>query len=136
MNTRERDSATNEPISAHRLHSLTPAQVLTIDRALTSLGPFGEVRIVKAKGRVRFIEPQINEATRTVPLKLEVPNRDGRLRAQLFELGVVSEERIAENGSWMLHVDMPRDTAERLARLPGAEGETVRRQLLEARDRA
>jgi hypothetical protein len=47
---------TNDPISAHRLHSLTPAQVLTIDRALTSLGPFGEVRIVKAKGRVRFIE--------------------------------------------------------------------------------
>ena len=67
---------------------------------------------------------------------IELQGRDGRLRAQLFELGVVSEERIAENGSWMLHVDMPRDTAERLARLPGAEGETVRRQLLEARDRA
>jgi len=35
-------------------------------------------------GRVRFIEPQINEATRTVPLKLEVPNRDGRLRAGMY----------------------------------------------------
>jgi hypothetical protein len=56
MNTRERDSAINDPISAHRLHSLTPAQVLAIDRALTALGPFGEVRIVKARGRVRFIE--------------------------------------------------------------------------------
>jgi GTP-binding protein HflX len=67
---------------------------------------------------------------------IELQGRDGRLRAQLFELGVVSEERIAENGSWILHVDMPRDTAERLARLPGAEGETVRRQLLEAPERA
>jgi Cu(I)/Ag(I) efflux system membrane fusion protein/cobalt-zinc-cadmium efflux system membrane fusion protein len=36
------------------------------------------------KGRVRFIEPQINEATRTVPLKLEVPNRGGRLRAGMY----------------------------------------------------
>jgi Cu(I)/Ag(I) efflux system membrane fusion protein len=35
-------------------------------------------------GRVRFIEPQINEATRTVPLKLEIPNRGGRLRAGMY----------------------------------------------------
>ncbi len=35
-------------------------------------------------GRVRFIEPQISEETRTVPLKLEVPNRDGRLRAGMY----------------------------------------------------
>jgi len=57
--------------------------------------------------------------------------RHGRLRAQLFELGVVSEERITENGSWLIHVDIPRDTAERLARLPGLEGEVARQQLLE-----
>ncbi len=35
-------------------------------------------------GRVRFIEPQMNEKTRTVPLKLEIPNRDGRLRAGMY----------------------------------------------------
>jgi len=35
-------------------------------------------------GRVRYIEPQVNEKTRTVPLKLEVPNRDGRLRAGMY----------------------------------------------------
>jgi GTP-binding protein HflX len=62
-------------------------------------------------------------------IKLE--GKDGKLRAQLFELGVVSEERIAENGAWMLHVDVPRETAERLARLPGKEGSVVRRQLFE-----
>jgi GTPase len=61
---------------------------------------------------------------------IELQARDGRLRAQLFELGVVSEERIAENGSWIMHVDVPRETAERLARLPGKEGEIVREQLL------
>jgi len=47
---------------------------------------------------------------------IELQGSDARLRAQLFELGVVSEERIAENGSWVLHVDMPTETAERLAR--------------------
>jgi hypothetical protein len=59
-----------------------------------------------------------------------LPGRLGALRARLFELGVVSEERIAENGQWMLHVDVPRETAERLARLPGKEGAIVREQLL------
>jgi GTP-binding protein HflX len=55
----------------------------------------------------------------------------GRLRAELFELGVVSEERITDNGGWMMHVDVPRETAERLARLPGREGQVARRQLLD-----
>ena len=61
-------------------------------------------------------------------IKLE--GRDARLRAQLFELGVVSEERITETGSWVLHVDLPLETAERLARLPGNEGQVARQQLL------
>ena len=63
---------------------------------------------------------------------IELHGRDARLRAQLFELGVVSEERIAEDGSWVLHVDVPMETAERLARLPGNEGEVARQQLLAA----
>jgi hypothetical protein len=39
-----------------RLDVLTPDQVLEIDRALASIGSFGEVRLVKVKGRVRFIQ--------------------------------------------------------------------------------
>ena len=35
-------------------------------------------------GRVRFIEPQVSEATRTVSLRLEVPNSDRRLRAGMY----------------------------------------------------
>jgi membrane fusion protein, copper/silver efflux system len=36
------------------------------------------------RGRVRYVEPQVSEATRTVGLRLEVPNRDGRLRAGMY----------------------------------------------------
>lgn len=38
------------------LKVLTPDQILEIDRALESLGPFGEVRLVKVKGKLRFIQ--------------------------------------------------------------------------------
>ena len=38
----------------------------------------------KFSGRIRFIEPQVNEKTRTIPLKLEVPNRNGQLRAGMY----------------------------------------------------
>lgn len=61
---------------------------------------------------------------------IELQGRDARLRAHLFELGVVSEERISPQGSWMLHVDVPLNTAQRLARLPGTEGSTMKQQLL------
>jgi GTP-binding protein HflX len=65
---------------------------------------------------------------------IELQGRDGRLRAHLFELGVVSEERIADDGSWMLHVDVPLNTAHRLANLPGSEGSTMKKQLLPGED--
>jgi GTP-binding protein HflX len=61
---------------------------------------------------------------------IELQGRDARLRAHLFELGVVNEERISPEGSWMLHVDVPLNTAQRLARLPGTEGSTMKQQLL------
>ena len=35
-------------------------------------------------GRVRFVEPEVAEKTRTVGPRLEVPNRDGRLRAGMY----------------------------------------------------
>jgi Cu(I)/Ag(I) efflux system membrane fusion protein len=37
-------------------------------------------------GRVRYIEPHVNEKTRTVPLKVEVPNPRGRLRAGMYAI--------------------------------------------------
>jgi RND family efflux transporter MFP subunit len=36
------------------------------------------------RGRVRFIEPEVSEKTRTIQLTLDVPNRDGRLRVGMY----------------------------------------------------
>ena len=36
------------------------------------------------RGAVRFLEPELSEATRTLKVKLEVPNPKGRLRAGMF----------------------------------------------------
>lgn len=61
---------------------------------------------------------------------LELQGQDARLRAALFELGAVNEERIADNGAWLLHVDLPLETAQRLARLPDHGGAAIQKQLL------
>jgi GTP-binding protein HflX len=65
-----------------------------------------------------------------IQIWIELAGEDAKLRAQLFELGVVDEEQIASDGSWRLHVDVPRETAVRLASQPGKEGRTARQQLL------
>ncbi|HKJ16883.1 MAG TPA: ribosome rescue GTPase HflX [Xanthomonadales bacterium] len=62
---------------------------------------------------------------------IELAGEDARFRAQLFELGVVSEERIANNGSWKLQVDVPRKTAVKLASQPGKTGQTARELLFD-----
>ncbi len=38
------------------LHSLSMHQVYTIDEALMAVGPFGEVRLIKNRGKLRFIQ--------------------------------------------------------------------------------
>jgi hypothetical protein len=38
------------------LTNLTREQILEIDRAVSAIGAFGEVRLIKVKGRIRFIE--------------------------------------------------------------------------------
>ena len=35
---------------------LDPEQIKQIDRALAEVGDFGEVRLIKAKGKLRFIQ--------------------------------------------------------------------------------
>ncbi len=61
---------------------------------------------------------------------IHLDGRAGRLRARLFELGAVDEERLDEDGGWNLHVDLPRDIAERLARQGGDDARVVQEQLL------
>jgi RND family efflux transporter MFP subunit len=39
---------------------------------------------VSYRGRVRYIEPEVSEKTRTIQLTLDVPNRDRRLRVGMY----------------------------------------------------
>jgi hypothetical protein len=42
--------------STSLLRVLSPADVLTVDRALAAVGAFGEVRLIVKRGRLRFIQ--------------------------------------------------------------------------------
>jgi len=44
------------------LKVLTPGQVQKIDDALDGLGPFGEIRLIKNKGKLRFIQKVESES--------------------------------------------------------------------------
>ena len=56
MSAYSRVEAGNNRVLPEPLRVLTPEQVLVVDRALASIGPFGEVQLVRVKGRVRFIQ--------------------------------------------------------------------------------
>ena len=53
-----------------------------------------------------------------------------KLRSQLFDLGAVEEEKVADDGQWLLHINLSQQDAERLGRMPGAEGLLVRDSIL------
>ena len=38
------------------LEVLSPRQIMQIDQALAELGPFSEVRLIKSRGKLRFIQ--------------------------------------------------------------------------------
>jgi len=38
------------------LEVLSPGQIVQIDHALAELGPFSEVRLIKSRGKLRFIQ--------------------------------------------------------------------------------
>jgi hypothetical protein len=44
------------------LKVLTPEQIQKIDDALAGLGPFGEIRLIKNKGKLRFIQKVESES--------------------------------------------------------------------------
>jgi GTP-binding protein HflX len=63
---------------------------------------------------------------------ISLEGRFARLRSQLFDLGAVAEEKISENGQWLIHVDLSQKDAEQLGRMPGADGLLVRESILTA----
>ena len=44
------------------LRELTVEQIVAIDEALCSLGRFGEVRLIKNNGRLRFIQKVVSKS--------------------------------------------------------------------------
>jgi GTP-binding protein HflX len=56
--------------------------------------------------------------------------RYAKLRSQLFDLGAVEEEKVEDDGHWLLHINLSQQDAERLGRMPGAEGLLVRDRIL------
>jgi len=63
---------------------------------------------------------------------IQLQGKDARLRAQLYEMGAVREEKIAEHGAWVLFIDLPRAHVQRLAGQPGPAGSVFRDQVLSA----
>jgi Cu(I)/Ag(I) efflux system membrane fusion protein len=49
------------------------------------------------EGRVAFIDPMLNEETRTVKVRVNVPNEDGRLKPEMFVRAIV-RSKIAAGG--------------------------------------
>ena len=54
--SRDISDRNDQSLLPETLANLTPEQVREVDRALSAVGAFGEVRLIKVKGRVRFIE--------------------------------------------------------------------------------
>jgi Cu(I)/Ag(I) efflux system membrane fusion protein len=70
-------------------HVWVIAQVPERDLALVRVGQTARVALKawpeeQREGRVALIYPELNMATRTVPVRIELPNPDGRLRAGLY----------------------------------------------------
>jgi GTP-binding protein HflX len=61
---------------------------------------------------------------------ISLEGRFAKLRSQLFDLGAVAEEKISEDGQWLIHVDLSQQDAEQLGRMPGADGMLVRESIL------
>ncbi len=61
-----------------------------------------------------------------IAVDLALPPGAGRLRALLFEAGVVDGERALDEGGWSLHIDAPRQRIAPLLGAFGADGQLIR----------
>jgi GTP-binding protein HflX len=81
----------------------------------------------------------LDELKETIALRLKgkriqtwisLEGRHAKLRSQLFDLGAVEEEKVTDEGQWLMHINLSQQDAERLGRMPGAEGLLVRDSIL------
>jgi len=71
------------------------------------------------KGRIAFIDPVLNPVTRTAKVRVNVPNKDGRLKPEMFVRAIVHSRVAAEGrvidpalaGKWIspMHPEIVRD---------------------------
>jgi GTP-binding protein HflX len=61
---------------------------------------------------------------------VSLEGRHAKLRSALFDLGAVEEEKVTDEGQWLVHINLSQQDAEHLGRLPGAEGKLVRESIL------
>ena len=100
---------------------------------------------LNAEGQVERIDVSaldgtgLEELKETIALRLKgeristwvsLEGRHAKLRSKLFDLGAVEEEKVADDGQWLLHINLSQQDAERLARMPGAQGLLVRESIL------
>jgi len=67
---------------------------------------------------------------RRIQTWISLEGKHAKLRSQLFDLGAVDEEKIADDGHWLMHITLSQQDAERLGRLPGEAGLLVRDNIL------
>jgi GTP-binding protein HflX len=90
-------------------------------------GPEGQVRRVLMSAHsgegVSMLLQALSEhcAPKTVHRQLCLPPSAGRLRARLYELGAVLAEQQEADGAWVLEVEIPRQSLERLCRSEGLD---------------
>jgi GTP-binding protein HflX len=63
---------------------------------------------------------------------IKLAGRHAKLRSQLFDLGAVEQEKVTDDGQWLIRIDLSQQDAEMLGRMPGAEGSLVREVILES----
>jgi GTP-binding protein HflX len=61
---------------------------------------------------------------------ISLEGQHAKLRSQLFDLGAVEEEKVTDEGHWLVHINLSQQDAEQLGRMPGAEGILVRENIL------
>jgi GTP-binding protein HflX len=82
----------------------------------------------------------LDELKETIALRIKgkrihtwitLEGQHAKLRSHLFDIGAVEEEKIADDGHWLIHINLSQEDAERLGRMPGEEGLLVRRSILQ-----
>jgi len=102
----------------------------------TSLNDAGEIERIDVSALHGLGLEQLNEAIilrlngKRIRTWISLEGRHAKLRSQLFDLGAVEEEKVTEDGQWLLHVDLSHQDARQLGRLPGPEGKLIRKSIL------